>query len=344
MREIIISSSDEGQRINKYLMKYLNEAPSSFIYKMLRKKNITLNEKKAKGEEILAAGDIVKLFLADDTIDKFRSSNQQTSSNKVSTSKSNTTSSNLKVLYEDNDILAVFKPVGILSQKAKEDDYSINEMILDYLKAKGALSETFKPSVCNRLDRNTSGIILAGKSLKGSQELSKMLKDRTADKYYYSILYGKFTNEGTHVAYLSKDTKTNVSEVITEEEYHQIIKNNQSSKAKYDKIQMSCKLLDTNNEYSLVKIKLITGKSHQIRAHFAMLKNPIVGDNKYGDNVANRYFRDKYKLKNQLLHAGLVKLSEDIEIKCDPPEQFINICKGLGLDKDKIWQHGIQEV
>lgn len=193
MTELKISERDSGQRLNKFLMKYLNQAPSSFLYKMLRKKNIVLNGKRAKGDEILCTDDDIKLFLSDDTISKFRNcghgGSNQTGRN------ADISPDTLHVLYRDADIMAVHKPAGILSQKSKEDDYSVNECIIDYCRKYGVLDdralETFTPSVCNRLDRNTSGIILAGISLSGSQNLAQILRDRLADKYYYTVVAGE---------------------------------------------------------------------------------------------------------------------------------------------------------
>ena len=188
MQELTITDLDAGQRLNKYMMKYLNQAPSSFIYKMLRKKNITRNGKKATGDEILKCGDVIKVFLADETIEKFR----VTQTGQVSKQKPGIT---LQILYQDSDILAVHKPVGVLSQKAQKDDYSINEAIVDYCLSMRILNEkqleTFHPSISNRLDRNTSGIILAGISLKGSQMLARILKGHTCEKYYYTIVAGE---------------------------------------------------------------------------------------------------------------------------------------------------------
>lgn len=334
MREIIVNEKEAGQRLNKFLMKYLNQAPSSFVYKMLRKKNIVLNCAKAKGEEIINAGDSIKLFLAEETIDKFKSNKNEFKKTAFGNNLS------LEVIYEDEDIIAITKPVGVLSQKSKPEDYSINEMLLDYLKTKEVVFDTFKPSVCNRLDRNTSGIILAGKSLKGSQSLSRQLKDRTADKYYYTIVYGDFKPQKKYVAYISKDSVNNKSYVIDEVTYN---KEKSNAKQAFDMIAMGCKRIDGNRNYTLLRIKLITGKSHQIRAHLNMLGYPIIGDNKYGDAETNRFFRDKYKLKNQLLHAGVVRLADNTIIKSKLPAQFENICDGLGIDKEKIWQLGIQE-
>ena len=137
MQELTITDLEAGQRLNKYMMKYLNQAPSSFIYKMLRKKNITRNGKKASGDEILECGDVLKVFLADETIEKFRVVNtEKTHSNNMKQHDTGISKQEpgiaLQILYQDSDILAVHKPAGVLSQKAQKDDYSINEAIIDY--------------------------------------------------------------------------------------------------------------------------------------------------------------------------------------------------------------------
>ena len=158
MRQIEIHSNEAGQRLDKFLGKYLNKAPKSFLYKMLRKKNITRNGKKADGAELLATGDQIRFFLADDTIEKFREEVPEIRAGGM-----------LDIIYEDADILVINKPVGMLSQKAKEGDVSLVEEVMAYTLASGRLTDgqlrTYKPAVCNRLDRNTSGIVIADVSL-----------------------------------------------------------------------------------------------------------------------------------------------------------------------------------
>ena len=146
-------------------------APKSFFYKMMRKKNITLNGKKAQGKEQLKQGDVVKLFLSDETVEKFRPKQTVYARKK------------LDILYEDRHTLFVNKPAGMLSQKAKPSDQSLVEYLTAYLLESGQLTEeelrTFHPSVCNRLDRNTSGIVAAGKTLAALQTLSAMFRERS---------------------------------------------------------------------------------------------------------------------------------------------------------------------
>jgi len=153
MRQLVVHKNDENQRLDKYLKKYLKEAPGSFIYKMLRKKNIVLNDKKADGTEKLSAGDEIKLFFSEETLQKFTGETASMPTVQFP-------QKDLQILFEDEDVLILNKPAGELSQKAEANDVSMNEYALGYLQKTGVITEeslkVFKPSVCNRLDRNTS--------------------------------------------------------------------------------------------------------------------------------------------------------------------------------------------
>lgn len=342
MQQLTITDLEAGQRLNKYMMKYLNQAPSSFIYKMLRKKNITRNGKKASGDEILECGDVIKVFLADETIEKFRVVNTGNShfdsgskQHDIVKSADSATSDGLaqtsgrkpgitlQILYQDPDILAVHKPVGVLSQKAKKDDYSINEAILDYCLSMRILTakqlETFHPSISNRLDRNTSGIIVAGISLKGSQTLARILKGHTCEKYYYTIVAGEMKQCIHEKAYIVKDTKKNQSK----------IQKHESPGASM--IETAFTPLCTKNGFTLLQVQLFTGKSHQIRAHLQSLGYPMAGDTKYGNPAVNRKLRERYHLNHQLLHAGRLVLPDIPEITDPLPAEFQKVADGLGL-------------
>lgn len=313
MQELTITDLEAGQRLNKYMMKYLNQAPSSFIYKMLRKKNITRNGKKASGDEILECGDVIKVFLADETIEKFRV--VQTSKQKPGIT--------LQILYQDSDILAVHKPAGVLSQKAQKDDYSINEAIIDYCLSMRILNkkqlETFHPSISNRLDRNTSGIILAGISLKGSQSLARILKGHTCEKYYYTIVAGEMKQSIHETAYIVKDTKKNESKI------------QKTASPGASMIETAFTPLCVKNGFTLLQVQLFTGKSHQIRAHLQSLGYPMAGDTKYGNPTVNRKLRERYHLNHQLLHAGRLVLPDIPEITDPLPAEFQKVADGLGL-------------
>lgn len=321
MQQINVNANEAGQRLDKLLGKYLSEAPKSFLYKMLRKKNITLNGKKASGSEKLSVGDEVKLFLSDDTIRKF--------SKRESFSCTNVT---LDIIYEDENILLINKPVGMLSQKACDKDVSVVEHLISYLIFSKQITQeelaTFKPSICNRLDRNTSGLIAAGKSLVGLQELSRMFKDRSLSKYYLTIVSGRVEKPSVIKGYLAKDAKTN-KVTITE-----IPKEDAAA------IETEYRPIKIGEHCTLLEVHLITGKTHQIRAHLSSIGHPIYGDFKYGDLKLNANLKENYGLKHQLLHAYRVvfpKLTGDLcalsekEFKAPLSKQFKKIAENEGV-------------
>lgn len=327
MREIIVSANEAGQRMDKLLAKYLSEAPKSFIYKMLRKKNIVLNGKKADGSEKLKCEDSVKLFLSDETIEKF--------TKKVEVSKNSEKKVALDILYEDSNILLINKPVGMLSQKAKPEDVSLVEHLIAYLLENGAITQEelalFRPSVCNRLDRNTSGIVVAGKSLIGLQVMGQLFKDRSLKKFYRCLVLGEVKKDSYIKGYLTKDEKTNKVTV--------------TSKPSDDAspIETSYKVIASNGRYTLLEVHLITGRTHQIRAHLASIGHPIAGDYKYGNRTANERLKSEYKLTNQLLHAyrlempGLTDELENLSHKiftAPLPKRFTNILRCEKIAKE----------
>lgn len=316
MKEFTINSNEAGQRFDKYLKKLLPNATGGFIYKMLRKKNITLKGHKASGTEIIKTGDVVKLFLSDETFDKF--STDLTSLKEEYDSLSSLNLGGLQIIYEDEDILIANKPSNMLSQKAAEKDISANERLIGYLINTGKLSfddyKTFHPSVCNRLDRNTTGLILMGKSLKGLQDLSQILKDRSIEKYYRTIVLGTITKEQHIEGYLTKDSNKNIVQITPN-------KISDESAA----IATAYKPIYTNNDLTLLEVHLITGRSHQIRAHLASIGHPIIGDYKYGDSSINQTYKAKYKIKHQLLHAYNIKFPDGKVFTADLPDIYNKI-------------------
>ncbi|MCI8549311.1 MAG: RluA family pseudouridine synthase [Lachnospiraceae bacterium] len=286
MRELHVKEEEAGQRLDKYLQKYMAEAPKSFFYKMLRKKNITCNKKKCDGSERLKEGDCIQLFLSDETIEGFRRKSQDRKSFPVT---------KLDILYEDSQVLLINKPAGMLAQKAGEGDVSLVEYLPGYLLATGAVTEeslrSFRPSVCNRLDRNTSGLITAGKTPAALRELSSLFKDRTARKYYLCLVKGKVEKEGRLLGWLFKNEKTNQVMVCP------------APRKGASEICTVCTPIAGKENLTLLKVELITGKSHQIRAHLSSVGHPVIGDRKYGDENLNRQYREKYGLSYQFLHA-----------------------------------------
>lgn len=309
-----IKHIDAGGRLDKYLLKFLKDAPISFIYKMLRKKNIVLNGKKAAGNEFLKENDEVKLFLADETIVKFGGKvtlSQTADREYVATAEDSIESGSddslynflkslkwefdePKVIYEDRDIIILNKPINVLSQIAKTGDVSMNEWLINYLINSGSLTAedmlTVKPAVVNRLDRNTSGIILAGKTLTGLRFLSDIIKARTLKKYYLTIVKGEVLKNFTAEAYLLKNDN------------HNTVKIYQDKVEGADYIKTAYEVLEVKGGHSLLKVELITGKSHQIRAHLSFLGYPVIGDGKYGLKSENTGYR-RMGLSSQFLHS-----------------------------------------
>lgn len=311
MKEFTINQNEAGQRFDKYLKKLLANASASFIYKMLRKKNIVLNGKKADGTEKLNSGDMVKLFLSDDTFEKF--SVKDKAMDEFNSLKS-IDSSRLKVIYEDADVIIINKPSGMLSQKAKPEDISANEYILSYLIHKGELQadmmKTFKPSICNRLDRNTSGLLVAGKSLKGLQEMAEALKQRSVQKYYRCIVKGELKEKTYLKGYLLKDEAKNKVTVLKELPLTESLKKD----AVFLPIETEYRPVSCANGYTELEVHLITGRSHQIRAHLASIGHPIIGDMKYGKKELNDIFRKGADIRSQLLHAYRIVFADGREV------------------------------
>lgn len=323
MKEVIIDSKNENQRLDRFLSRLLSEAGKGFIYKMLRKKNITLNDKKADGTEKLKKGDSVKIYFSEETLDKFLGNRTMNNNYPFTT---------LDIIYEDEDYLFVNKPVGMLSQKASESDISLNEYIIGYLLHENSISindlSTFKPSVCNRLDRNTSGIVAAGKTIKGLQELSEAFNSRELSKYYICMVKGVVKEKISISGYIMKDEKLNkvkISETETEG---------------FVPIKTEYIPIASDGHISLLKVHLITGRSHQIRAHLASVGHPLLGDYKYGDKTLNEKFKIRYNITSQLLHSfELIIPDKNIHIFTQLPDIFINVLKG-----EKIWEPGIPEA
>lgn len=320
MREILITHNEQGQRIDKFLMKYMGLAPKSFVYKMLRKKNIKLNDKRADGSEILNNGDNIKLYLAEETIEKFVENKSIAKSGR-----------DFDIVYEDENILICGKPAGLIVHPDREHKTNtLNDQLLYYLSEKGEFDPNkamgFVPSVCNRLDLNTSGIVTMGKNLNAVQELNRGFRNRLIDKYYMTIVKGVVDKPGTVEGYhiKSDDNVVTISNTDNGGSY----------------VCTHYKPIKNNGEYTLLEVKLETGKSHQIRACMQYIKHPIAGDRKYGDKITNKYFHNVFGLDNQFLHsyrivfnydAGCLRYLNGKEFICNFNSKFLKIFNNIFL-------------
>lgn len=398
MKELHIGAQEAGQKLDRLLGRYLPEASMGFLYKMLRKKNITLNGKKATGSEKVADGDSVQIWFSEETLAKFsgvpengqvgketpeaeqsgRAGSEarvtdpnRTAGGKMPASRKsrelaggkNHRPVSLDIVYEDEQILIVNKPAGMLSQKAVPTDVSLCEHLIDYLTGSGQVSQEqlrlFRPSVCNRLDRNTSGLVLCGKTVQGLQLLSELIRDRNVGKYYRCLVAGRIEKPCLLDAYLIKDEKTNqvrvvdrpcegAARILTEyrpvkwgqpENMTSVKERSSKERSSGDPSSMesgrSGKAAvegkkDGMPECTLLEVHLITGKSHQIRAHLQSIGHPILGDPKYGNARINEAMRRKAGLRRQLLHAARMEFPDWPQI----PEGLRGACVEAPLPED----------
>ena len=320
MKEIKITQNEQNQRLDKYLMKYFNKAPKSFVYKMLRKKRIKRNGKKAEGGEMLLEGDTLQLYLAEETMQDFMEQKA------VPVAKRH-----FGIVYEDDDLLVVNKPAGLLTHpETAEDRETLIDQILYYLYQKGQYipdaQSTFTPAVCNRLDKNTSGIVIAGKTLRAVQAVNEAIRTKHLEKYYVTLVSGVVEQSGEIDLYLSKDESRNQVRTST------------TDKAGYRKARTKYRPLANTADCTLLELQLITGKTHQIRAHLQAIGHPVWGDRKYGNGVVNTALKAKFAISNQCLHAqrivwkqqeGFLGYLYGKEMKAHLPKQMQAVCDTL---------------
>lgn len=290
MKEFIIGRNDAGQRLDRFVSKAAPLIPESLLQKTLRKKDIKINGRPAKGEARLAEGDTVRVYLPDEF---FEAPREENAWRKI-------TAPRLDIVYEDENILLVDKKPGVLCHSAGE--WSWNTLIANiqaYLRAKGewdpARENSFAPALCNRIDRNTGGIVIAAKDAETLRVINEKIRDRELDKRYLCITAGRSKKpEGRVECFLLKDEKKKQVSV-----YHKPIPGGKTAITDY-------KVLETRGELSLVEIGLETGRTHQIRATMADLGCPLLGDGKYGRGDVNR----RYGETRQALYA--YKLTFDL--------------------------------
>lgn len=289
MREFIAAKNDSNQRLDKFLSKLCPNMPQSMLYKSLRKECVKINSKHIKDASyIIKEGDNIKLFLKDEFFEK---PTEKTNFQNVTP--------DFKIIYEDDSILIIDKAVGVVVHD--DDRGTINTLsaqIKKYLYDKKEYDpndeNTFVPSLCNRLDRNTGGIIIAAKNAETLRIMNQKIKDRELKKTYLCVVLGILPKkQGELKGFLFKDEKEKRVYVYD------------TSKKGTKTIITKYKVLKEKNNLSLVEVELVTGRTHQIRAHFSSIGHPLLGDGKYGKNTVNK----EHKMLTQALYS--YKLSFD---------------------------------
>lgn len=280
MKSITISSKDAGQRVDRFIMKTFDRLPKSLMFKEIRKKNIKVNKKRCAAEQILNEGDILELYLKDDAL---HIKEKHYDFLKAST--------DLDIIYEDNNIILLNKKVGILCHPDGKDYIdNLVARLKRYLYEKGEWSpdtSSFTPSLANRIDRNTGGIVIGAKNSQALKIINDKIKSREIEKYYLTVVHGKMPKKSEILtAYLTKNEKKNTVNIT----------DNQVPGSKQIITQYT--VLDYYDDASLLEVKLLTGRTHQIRAHLAHIGHSLYGDGKYGiDKGRYRQALYSYKLK-----------------------------------------------
>lgn len=284
MREFAIGPNDAGQRADKFIFKVTQNLPPSLLYKAFRKKRVKLSGGRCRPETILSPGDVLSLYLNDEFFPA------------LSSSVSPPPAVPLDILYEDENILLLHKEAGLVvhADNRNSTDTLINRLHT-YLQSTGAYApareQSFAPALCNRLDRYTSGIVIAAKNAPALRAMSEQIRLRNVEKRYLCVTLGALNPpQGEHHAYLKKREQGNQVEVRGE------------SAPGFHPIATRWKTLSRRDELALLEVELLTGRTHQIRAHLAFLGHPLLGDNKYGNPAVNR----RHSCQNQLLCAHSV--------------------------------------
>ena len=287
MQTIKVKNNEAGQRIDKYIRKYLNNAPLSYIYKLFRKRDIKVNGKRVDINYIIQENDEIIVYINEETLKDF--SFKKTIANTTNT---------LDIIYEDKNILVINKDAGLIVHEGENNtkENTLNNDILHYLKEKGEYNESdlFTPCCVHRLDRNTSGIIIAAKTLQASKELLELFKNKDQlKKEYIALVVGNCKDHETLNFPLLKNEK---------DKFVKVDKRGLPATSIYNK-------LISNDKYSLIKVNILTGRTHQIRVHMSYINHPIVNDDKYGEFKANKEFYTSFKYKYQLLHSYKITFS-----------------------------------
>ena len=298
MVKITVSENQGGQRLDRFLKKYFDRAPLSHIYKMIRK-DVKVNGKRSSAEAMLSTGDELTLYISDEAAAALQKPPKQVKARKQ-----------FVIAYEDDNILAAEKPFGLLTHgdRTEKKNHLANQ-VLDYLTENGEYDprrdRTFSPAPANRLDRNTTGLVLFGKNAETLKELNRLIRERSCiNKYYLTVVCGRLESPLELCDRMTKDSEINVTNVIPLNSGDGKIMETVATPLEYGQLD--------GRWFTLTEVKIITGRTHQIRAHLASTEFPLLGDVKYGNPRINRWASSKLGLSTQLLHAQRIEFADCI--------------------------------
>lgn len=317
MKEIIVTENESNQRLDRFLGKLMPQASKGFLQKMLRKKRIKLNGQKSEPNTVITPGDKLQIYFSEETILGFR--------NGTKNEKSLKNNLPLDIIFEDADLIVINKPVELLTQPDKTGEASLVDLAVSYLIEKGDYDPianlTFTPACANRLDKNTTGIVLVPKNFQTLQTVNAAIREDATKKIYFAMVLGEPPEKGEIIGYLKKDSETNT--VTFSEE---------PTSDKDKKAQLSYQNLGCRSGYSLLKITLGTGRSHQIRVQLAAMGFPILGDPKYGNRRLNIRLYEDFGVRSQLLHSASFTLTTMHKTFQAPlPLNFEKILRSFGF-------------
>lgn len=326
MVNVEIGRNEAGQRLDRFLKKYLVNAPLSYIYKAIRK-DVKVNGKRRPQDAVLSEGDVVSLYLANEEVERLTAKPERKKAKRQ-----------FQIAYEDDNIIAVEKPYGLLTHgdRTEKKNHLANQVV-DYLIETGAYSpraeKTFAPAPVNRLDRNTTGLVLFGKNAMAVKELNEAIRERASvSKFYLTVVAGEMKKPLVLKDRMRKDREKNVVSLLPG--------SSEDGKA----METVASPVLTGNGFTLAEVEILTGRTHQIRVQLAGAGYPLIGDPKYGDRAVNRRAGDDFGLRAQLLHAYRLKFGQlggelsylnGLEIKSELPEEFRRIC-GLIFGDDAV--------
>ncbi|MBQ7558538.1 MAG: RluA family pseudouridine synthase [Lachnospiraceae bacterium] len=339
MRIYEADENTEGMKVLTFVSRLLPKAPGSLIYRCIRQKKIKVNKKRTEAGYRLKAGDAVSVWLDDERLRELSGEGDGAELSSASPTDRNSHESEeeyglyvriyrdlkdrIPVISEDRDIIVFDKPAGLLSQSAVYGDENLNSFLIGLLLERGEtgpeLLRTVRPAVMSRLDRNTTGLVLCGKTISGEQYLARALRDRSLKKYYLAAVHGITRLSGSEEAWLLKDRKENRVRV-----------SGKPFKTGGYRISTGFERIsaDSEKDISMLKVELKTGRPHQIRAHMAFLGHPVLGDPKYGDRE-----RDRKLLKGDgrlYLHSYIEELPDGRKLKTEVPERFLTLFEETG--------------